>query len=1026
MGIFLRRLIFGLLVSVCAGAVVLAGLYALGRSQSLRRWAAAELSARLSSADRRVEIEGIGVNLPLTLGIRRLRIAERDALVVEATGVQAAIAPTRLLRRMLVLRELRAERVRVVTAQRKGDEGNAEERDGGGLAAEWALLVEHLSVGSLRWASGEPSAPAESLDWSVPVTVLGRAHVDASTVAAEFELAAHCGEQTALLGGSGACRSLTLEAKLEGALAEPSLQTDVRWDGGRWGDLGFERARGEVKARLQGKSAFPVEVSLDVVGMEGRGRLAALRGSSLRAEATLRRSGAQLAADLQMPAGKQQKPPAHLEASLSYTNTEWNIERALITAASARIEASASIDRASQRPLGKLTAEIPDLSLLEAWSGVPCSGSLRLELRTLATDPASAAALEISIAASELNLGGGRLTAARVQAGARLDRLTRSARGHATLRADHLSYAGTALTALSASAEGSGGVWDFRGLLEETPGDALEAAGKWRLPPRQGWSLESRFKGPARLLRLARPGLSIEGTLDGRVTVTRGVEGLSAEAKLDCRGLRVPGSGLAELTASDCGLSGGWRGQQAQLSGWLRSGIDAGSRLEFELTARGLTQADDAPVLDGRVSGRLQLGLLNALDLPGESVVGGGLDLQLAIAGAASQPAISGQARLAGGSYESPVFGIVLREAEATVTGSGGEFVLSRLVARDIHGSVLSGSGRLILAANRPASYSVTFVAEEPVQLVALDELQAFARAHVSLTGEGSHARLAGRFDAERIELTLPEGPSTKVTELEIVGETPTPTAVPEDGKENAAESRLDLDLIFDAPARVYVRGSGLDSEWKGTLRLHNQRGATELNGAMQLVRGSFELLNLRFQATRGSLVFDGGAKIDPAVDVIAETRKHDVTGRLAVSGRVSHPVIELGSVPPLPPDEVLARLLFGKSPGNLSAVESLQLGSAVARLSGRSSGPNPMEWLRRTLALDRLGLAGSGGGAAGPGISVGKYVSDRIYLSVNQGLDPASGKATVDVELTPSLRLQSEVGRDAQGRIGLNWRWDY
>ena len=66
-------------------------------------------------------------------------------------------------------------------------------------------------------------------------------------------------------------------------------------------------------------------------------------------------------------------------------------------------------------------------------------------------------------------------------------------------------------------------------------------------------------------------------------------------------------------------------------------------------------------------------------------------------------------------------------------------------------------------------------------------------------------------------------------------------------------------------------------------------------------------------------------------------------------------PEITFASVPALPQDELLSRILFGTSITNLSAPEALQLASAVAALQSGSGSLDPINALRRAVGLDRL-----------------------------------------------------------------------
>ena len=87
------------------------------------------------------------------------------------------------------------------------------------------------------------------------------------------------------------------------------------------------------------------------------------------------------------------------------------------------------------------------------------------------------------------------------------------------------------------------------------------------------------------------------------------------------------------------------------------------------------------------------------------------------------------------------------------------------------------------------------------------------------------------------------------------------------------------------------------------------------------------------------------------------------------------------------------------------------------------------MDFLDRTrklLGVDQLEVKQPDENGGGTALSAGKYVGDNVYLQVEQGLGPESGKVSVEVEVTPNITVESEVGVDSQGGAGINWKWDY
>jgi translocation and assembly module TamB len=248
-----------------------------------------------------------------------------------------------------------------------------------------------------------------------------------------------------------------------------------------------------------------------------------------------------------------------------------------------------------------------------------------------------------------------------------------------------------------------------------------------------------------------------------------------------------------------------------------------------------------------------------------------------------------------------------------------------------------------------------------------------------------------------------------------------------EENQKEAPPLPIDLDLEVSVPGQIFVRGKGVDSDWKGKLTITGTASDPMIVGDLNVERGTVSFVSQTFTITRGVITFDGGRRIDPLLDLVAEDASGDITVRVVVSGRASSPSIALESDPSLPSDEILSRILFDTGTANLSAFQAIQLAQAAASLAGGGGGGfNPIDSMRQALALDRLDVSQEGEDVSGTTLSAGKYITDDIYLSLDQGLTPGSSKVTVEVELTPNLTVESDVGANATGNVGLNWEWDY
>ena len=129
---------------------------------------------------------------------------------------------------------------------------------------------------------------------------------------------------------------------------------------------------------------------------------------------------------------------------------------------------------------------------------------------------------------------------------------------------------------------------------------------------------------------------------------------------------------------------------------------------------------------------------------------------------------------------------------------------------------------------------------------------------------------------------------------------------------------------------------------------------------------------------------FRGESPPDPQLDIRAEASVQGLNATVIVGGTGLHPEITFASVPQLPQDELLSRILFGTSITNLSAPEALQLASAIAALQSGSGSLDPINSVRRAVGLDRLRILpadiATGQKTA---VAAGKYVTRKLFVEV-------------------------------------------
>ena len=250
--------------------------------------------------------------------------------------------------------------------------------------------------------------------------------------------------------------------------------------------------------------------------------------------------------------------------------------------------------------------------------------------------------------------------------------------------------------------------------------------------------------------------------------------------------------------------------------------------------------------------------------------------------------------------------------------------------------------------------------------------------------------------------------------------------AVPGEPDEPGAQTSVAVTVA--ANNRIFVRGRGLESEWKGDIDVTGTLETPRLKGRLELIRGDFQFGGKVFEFEEGLIDFYGGETIDPVITARAVYEVPNLTAEIALLGPISEPSLSLSSRPELPDDEILARVMFGTTADSLSAIEAAQLAAAVASLTGGGGGFDVVGGIRKALTLERLEIGTKGDEGNSPLIRGGKYLTDNIYVEVGtaSGDDDDGAAAAIDIELTKNLTVGTEATTSGNQSIRVRWNWDY
>ncbi|GJL93911.1 MAG: hypothetical protein DHS20C05_03160 [Hyphococcus sp.] len=477
-----------------------------------------------------------------------------------------------------------------------------------------------------------------------------------------------------------------------------------------------------------------------------------------------------------------------------------------------------------------------------------------------------------------------------------------------------------------------------------------------------------------------------------------------------------------------------WDGQQA-----IIKSLPDSETLDLQISLP--VKLQKAPAISVMTDGDLngfaryngQASVLTAYLPPILQTLEGILSADITLAGSMTEPKISGEANITNGAYTELQSGFSLDglhiEAKANYFGGASEILLSG----GAHGAGQPDKDTIILdgginvSENSTIDLSIRF---NEAELSAYPVKSILLNGDIKIDGALDAATATGdiRIDELNAEIITPENTGLAPIEVIMANDDNSPDLSVELSAVESKQTALDYRIQINADDRIFVRGRGLESEWAANINTMNDRGSPLILGRMNLQRGWLDFSGRRFDLTRGIIEFDRLSSNNPLVDIRAAYETSDgVTAIIKVSGRAQQPVVELTSTPTMPSEDVMALVLFGKSAGDLTALESLQTAQALASLGGIGpfGGEGLTGSLRQATGLDLLNFdvdPENGGGS----LTIGKYVADGLFVSATQDAKGKSGAVRVEYDITDDISVETEIRQDGDQTVSANWKRDF
>jgi translocation and assembly module TamB len=423
---------------------------------------------------------------------------------------------------------------------------------------------------------------------------------------------------------------------------------------------------------------------------------------------------------------------------------------------------------------------------------------------------------------------------------------------------------------------------------------------------------------------------------------------------------------------------------------------------------------DPAP-LNLKVTGKVDLKLIEAR-FP-ELISSGVIDLQVDVRGTPQAPDLRGTAVLANASLRHPGFFTGLTNLNGSLSFNQNQIRLDKLQGTAGSGQV-NAEGNAVLQAGSIQGMAIQIEAKS-VRLRGFPEgLRSFINAKLNLRGSLESPSLEGNVQIQSLAYRSNFEDFLALLNEETLRASSSPLG------------RMRLALHVEGGRNITIQNQLADVEARVDIDLKGTVAEPSVTGHVEASGGTLAFQGNRYMVTRGNIDFVDPLRIQPVIDIEAESQVRDYRVILSITGRSDNPKLSMRSDPPLPELEVVSLIAGGRTREEIAArsrtaptSEQLFQGGAASIL---------LDLLQQRVG-NRLGLLGTGrvrvdpflvGAENNPGtrITFSEQVTRDLSLTYSQDLS-SNRQQVILLEYFIGRNTSIVASRDELGNFGLDIR---
>ena len=448
------------------------------------------------------------------------------------------------------------------------------------------------------------------------------------------------------------------------------------------------------------------------------------------------------------------------------------------------------------------------------------------------------------------------------------------------------------------------------------------------------------------------------------------------------------------------------------------------------------TTDKNKPLLEQMINGRLAINasnlapVINLFPQFAAETTGENQNLKAAfdISGTGKAPLLAGAFKLENLALTVIDAGITLEDIQANLSTAGNNDLNYQIQARSLseHSKAIETENELAagqlsidghVSLQSPQSIAMVITGNH-FELLNTPEASVIISPSLELKGNQERLDIKGRVFVPYASITPNTLPSSAVTvssDQIIITET-------EEPQQNTPDIYADVVIELDDDA-VWVESFGFKGNISGAIETKTRPGSPTTGlGELNIINGEYRAYGQGLVIERGRILFSGGNIEQPGIDLKASRNPApDVVVGILAQGDSQEPDFTLYSEPAMSQTEQLSWLILGKPLNNSTAGEGNAL-SQLALSIGLSSGDDFLQQFNGQLGVDSISIE-TGSGEAGAysdneqaALTLGKYLTPKLYLSYGIGLFEALNTVKMEYFINRSLKFATESSSAASG----------